>query len=78
MRIHFRRCEIRVPKHALHGAKVGASLEQVGRKCVAQHVGRNAGRFNSRNTRDFPEAKEEVLPRHRPTPSGEKYRVAIG
>ena len=77
MGIDFGRREVRVPEHALHGAKVGATLEQVGRERVAQHVGRDAIRSNSRNSRNFPDAKEEILPGHRPASSGEIDRVAI-
>jgi hypothetical protein len=78
MGIDLGRREIRVPEHALHGAKVSATLEQVGRERVAQHMGRDPIRSNSCNARDFPNAKEEILPRHHPTPSGEIDRVAIG
>jgi hypothetical protein len=66
-----------MPEHALHGAKISTSLEQVRRKRVAQHMGRDAIRSNSRNARDFANAKEEVLSRHRPTPSGEIDRVTV-
>src|SRR5207237_10278459 len=34
--------EVRVPEHFLHGAQVGASLEQVRGERVAQRVGRDA------------------------------------
>ena len=42
MGIDFGRREVRVPEHALHGAKIGATLEQIGRERMAQHMGRDA------------------------------------
>ena len=78
MGIDFGRREVRVPEHALHGAKIRAPLEQVCRERMAQHMGRDALRCNSRNACNFPDAKEEILPGHRPTPSREKDRIAIG
>src|SRR2546428_14153328 len=43
MGVDLGRCDVGVAEHGLHGAQVGATLEQMAREGVAEHVRRHLG-----------------------------------
>jgi len=50
---------------------------EIGAECILMAKNAVEGVMDA-DPRDFPDAKKEILPGHRPTPSREKNRIAIG
>src|SRR5438552_12375832 len=63
MRVDLRRRDVRVAEHRLHGAQVGAALEQMGGEAVAQRV-RVDALLDACRARVSAEQLPESLPGH--------------
>src|SRR5437588_7062585 len=63
MRVDLRRRDVRVAEHRLHGAQVGAALEQMGGEAVAQRV-RIDALLDACRARVSAEQLTESLPGH--------------
>ena len=64
MSVNLRRTEIRVTQHGLDRPQVSPALQQVRRKCVAQHVRRYAIGRNPSKPSQSAQPFKKVLPRH--------------
>src|SRR5581483_955548 len=80
--VDLRRRDVGMTQELLHGAQVGAALEQVAGEGVAQHVRRDARRLDPRRDRQRLELLTEALARQMLAPGRRKepsrYALAIG
>src|SRR2546425_12417898 len=76
MGVDLGRCDVGVAEHGLHGAQVGAALEQMAREGVAEHVRRHLGP-ESGARRGAADDDPERLAREPPPPRGHEKATAI-
>lgn len=65
--VALRRSEVGVAEHLLHGAQVGATLEQVGREGVAEEMGVDALRLETRLRGELAQDEEGARAGERPS-----------